>query len=63
MLVKIVTFFLVGMAILAAFGRLKVRRRRAKAAPTAHRPGKCRTCGAPLVGRGPCPCGAGGPGN
>lgn len=61
MLVKIVTFFLIGMAILAAFGRLRVRRGRAKAAPSARRPGRCPTCGAPLIGRGPCACGAAGP--
>jgi hypothetical protein len=61
MLVKIVTFFLIGMAILAAFGRLRVRRGRAKAEPTARRPRKCPTCGAPVIGRGPCPCGTGRP--
>lgn len=51
MIFKIVSLFLVGMAVLAMFGRLRF-------------PGqarlmgrKCKTCGAPRVGRGPCPCG------
>ena len=52
-LVKIVTFFLVGMAILAMFGKLRLPKVRL---PRAER---CGSCGAPRVGRGPCPCKAG----
>ncbi|WP_167767108.1 hypothetical protein [Jannaschia formosa] len=48
MLVKIVTLFLIGMAVLAMFGRLRMPRLRGRAT--------CRDCGAPRVGRGPCPC-------
>ena len=53
MIVKIVTLFLIGMAILAMFGRLRYPGRR--------RSGRlrCPQCGAPRVGRGPCACGKG----
>jgi hypothetical protein len=53
-LVKIVTLFLIGMAVLAMFGRLRMPRLRLPARRN------CKSCGAPLVGRGPCPCGKGG---
>jgi hypothetical protein len=49
-LVKIVTLFLIGMAVLAMFGRLRVPRPRLRRRTT------CSDCGAPLVGRSPCPC-------
>ncbi|WP_055084483.1 hypothetical protein [Jannaschia donghaensis] len=51
MIFKIVTLFLIGIAVLAMFGRLRF--------PSGARIGsrKCRTCGVPRVGRGPCPCG------
>jgi hypothetical protein len=49
MIIKIVSLFLIGMVVLAMFGRLRVGKR----------PERCRSCGAPLVGRGPCPCGKG----
>jgi hypothetical protein len=50
MLVKIVTLFLIGMAVLAMFGRLRM--------PKVRLPGRrtCKACGRPLVGRGECPC-------
>ncbi|WP_179378527.1 hypothetical protein [Jannaschia marina] len=53
MLVKIVTVFLIGIAVLAMFGRLRF--------PGVPRIGqrKCASCGAPRVGRGACPCGKG----
>jgi hypothetical protein len=62
MLVKIVTFFLIGMAVLALFGRLRWpgamrrvgKRRDADALPG--KPRKC-SCGAYRIGSGPCPCG------
>lgn len=57
MILKIVTFFLVVMAVMAMFGRLRFP----------HLPGvekmrrivsrKCRACGRPRIGKGPCPCG------
>ena len=52
-ILKIVTLFLVFMAVLAVFGRLRM--------PRIGRPAgtKCRKCGRPRIGRGPCPCGAG----
>ena len=58
MLVKIVTFFLIGMVVLAMFGKLRLsslglRRPRLGAART------CPACGRPVAGRGGCPCGAG----
>jgi hypothetical protein len=50
-LVKIITLFLVGMAVLALFGRLRFpgQDRLARA--------KCPSCGRFRIGRGPCPCG------
>lgn len=50
MLVKIVSLFLVFMAVLAMFGRLRL--------PSLRRSGrsKCPNCGRPRIGRGPCPC-------
>jgi hypothetical protein len=53
MLVKIVTLFLIGMGVLAMFGRLRFPGR----ARLARLRGKCPGCGAPSIGRGPCPCG------
>ncbi|WP_191090243.1 hypothetical protein [Histidinibacterium aquaticum] len=49
MIVKIVTLFLIGMAVLAMFGRLRM--------PRLGRPKKCAACGRPRIGSGPCPCG------
>jgi hypothetical protein len=62
-LVKIATFFLIGMAILALFGRLRWPggRPRLPGRPTKAekpaKPGRCRHCGAFRIGTGPCPCG------
>jgi hypothetical protein len=50
MLTKIVLVFLVGMAGLAVFGRLRL--------PGAGKRGAyCASCGRPRVGTGACPCG------
>jgi uncharacterized OB-fold protein len=51
-LVKIVSFFLIGMVALAMFGRLRV--------PGAQRlmARKCKACGKHLIGRAPCDCGS-----
>ncbi len=54
MLLKIVSLFLIFMAVLAMFGRLRLPGRPRLSA------GKCRTCGRPRIGKGPCPCGKGG---
>ncbi|WP_176439095.1 hypothetical protein [Puniceibacterium sediminis] len=53
MIFKIVTLFLIGMGVLAMFGKLKV--------PGAKRlaSAKCRHCGRYRIGRGKCPCGEG----
>jgi hypothetical protein len=52
-IVKIVTFFLLGMAVLAMFGKLRI--------PGAKRlaSARCRHCGRYRIGRGPCSCGEG----
>ncbi|HEY0212325.1 MAG TPA: hypothetical protein VGC40_01870 [Paenirhodobacter sp.] len=52
MLIKIMTLFLIAMAILAVFAKywfpLAKRRMAAR---------HCHACGRPRIGRGPCPCG------
>ena len=58
MLVKIVTLFLIGIAVLAMFGRLRFPRIGVKR-DLPGKPKKCRACGAYKVGSGPCPCGQG----
>jgi len=64
-LVKIVTFFLIGIAVLAMFGKLRLPKgarrlgRRDEQDKLPPKPGKCRHCGAFKVGPGPCPCGKG----
>ena len=62
MLVKIVTFFLIGMAVLAMFGRLRFpglpdRRKTSDKKPG--KPRKCKACGSFIIGSGPCRCGKG----
>ena len=58
MLVKIVSLFLIGIAVLAMFGRLRVpgAARRIGKRETPAKPKKCRHCGAYMIGGGPCPC-------
>jgi hypothetical protein len=59
-IVKIVTLFLIGMGVLAMFGRLRMPeslRQIGRKTGLPGRPTKCRRCGAPRVGKGPCPCG------
>ncbi len=48
MILKIVSLFLIGMLVLAMFGRLRV--------PGRGRTGKCPDCGRFLIGKGPCAC-------
>ena len=62
MLLKIVSFFLIFIIVLAMFGQLRTAGRwlgigpRKRQAHLAAR--RCNSCGAPRVGRGPCACGA-----
>ena len=59
-IIKIVSLFLIFMAVLAMFGRLRLPKsitRIAQKGALPPRPKKCRKCGAPRLGRGPCPCG------
>ncbi|MBE0454392.1 hypothetical protein [Roseovarius autotrophicus] len=53
MVVKIVFVFLVAMAVLAMFGKLRFpgQKRLAEA--------KCKRCGRYRIGKGPCDCGKG----
>ena len=56
MIIKAVTFFLIGMAVLAMFGKLRFPgQRRLESA-------KCPRCGRFKIGKGPCPCEKGGRG-
>jgi hypothetical protein len=50
MLIKVVVLFLILMAVLAIFGRLRL--------PCIRRsdPRKCARCGRFLIGKGPCDC-------
>ena len=50
MIFKIVTLFLVAMGVLGMFGKLRVPKLPLRQA-------KCRACGRPKIGKGPCPCG------
>jgi hypothetical protein len=50
MLVKGALLFLIGMAVLAMFGKLRLPGKRRLTA-------KCSSCGRPRIGSGPCPCG------
>lgn len=53
MLVKIVTFFLIGMVVLAMFGKLRLPgQKRLDAA-------RCPKCGRFQIGKGPCRCQSG----
>ncbi|MBK5946815.1 hypothetical protein CCR83_10310 [Rhodobacter veldkampii DSM 11550] len=52
MLLKIVSLFLVVMAVLAIFGKLRL-----PPLVGMTRRGKCPDCGRPMIGRGPCSCG------
>jgi len=50
-IIKIVTLFLIGMGVLAMFGKLRL--------PWIGKLGsaKCPGCGRYRIGKGPCPCG------
>ncbi|WP_227445575.1 hypothetical protein [Cognatishimia sp. F0-27] len=53
MIIKIVSLFLIGMGVLAMFGKWRVpgMQRLADA--------RCKSCGRFRIGKGPCPCGKG----
>lgn len=55
MLFKIITLFLVAMAVLAMFGRLRLGRG-APRKDLPRRPRKCPDCGGFIIGKGPCGC-------
>lgn len=55
MLIKGMVLFLVVMAVLAMFGRLRLPGA-AKRKPRKLAPASCPACGRPKIGRGPCPC-------
>jgi len=50
-LFKIITLFLLGMAVLAMLGKLKLPGQKRLASQ------KCPRCGRYRIGKGPCPCG------
>lgn len=50
MIIKIVSLFLVGMVVLAMFGKLRFPGQKRLAAA------KCGKCGKFKIGKGPCPC-------
>lgn len=51
MMIKIVSLFLIGMLVLAMFGRLRVPGAKHLASR------KCKRCGRFRIGKGPCSCG------
>ncbi len=53
MLVKIVTFFLIGMMVLAMFGRLRVP---GVGKVALQKPKRCKKCKRFLFNNDPCPC-------
>jgi uncharacterized membrane protein YfcA len=56
MLVKIVTLFLIAMAVLAMFGRLKMPRIGRKKETRLQGRKSCPRCGRFLIGKGDCDC-------
>ena len=54
MIVKIVSLFLIGMVVLAMFGKLRVPGSKRLASA------RCPSCGRYRIGKGPCACGHGG---
>lgn len=54
MILKIVTLFLIVIAVMAMFGRLRFPGQEQLQRLTTK---KCRSCGRPKIGKGSCPCG------
>ena len=55
MIFKIITLFLVFMAVVAMFGKLRFPKLPGGVARRLR--GTCPACGRPRIGKGPCPCG------
>lgn len=55
-MVKVVSLFLIGILVLAMFGKLHLLWRR-KSQGGSRGKVTCLQCGRPLIGKGPCPCG------
>jgi len=53
LIVKIVTLFLIGIGVLAMFGKLRIPGQKRLAAA------RCPKCGKFRIGKGPCACGKG----
>jgi len=57
LMVKVVTFFLIGMMVLALMGKLRFPKvPNLKSRKTVEKAGKCQTCGAYKIGNTPCAC-------
>lgn len=58
MILKIMTLFLVGMAVLAMFGKLRMPKigKRGDKTLGSRTTKKCKHCGSYMIGKGPCPC-------
>ncbi len=54
-MVKVISLFLIGMVILALFGRLRIPGRK-PGAPKPLAVTRCSRCRKPLIGKGPCDC-------
>lgn len=59
-MVKIISLFLVAMAVLALFGRLRFPGSGKGRGPKRLGAARCPACGRPRIGAGPCDCGRGG---
>ena len=57
MIIKVFTLFLIVMAALAMFGRLRIGGRSKKPPPSRLSVARCPKCGKPRIGAGPCDCG------
>jgi hypothetical protein len=57
MIVKVISLFLIGMLVLAMFGRLRWPGKAGKKPPgKGMRARKCPDCGSYMIGKGPCAC-------
>jgi len=57
-MVKVVTFFLIAMMVLALFGKLRMPRLpKIKPRKSIETTDKCKKCGAYKIGKKPCMCG------
>ncbi|HHB80567.1 MAG TPA: hypothetical protein ENK83_02295 [Aliiroseovarius sp.] len=56
MIIKVVSLFLIGMAVLAMFGRLRIPGVDRLNRLGKSKPRKCRKCGMYVLGKGPCEC-------